>query len=93
MKPLYNNLMSFLKDANIIIIHISTINEAENLSHLYLWQPEANEPTLLTTHEGSDGFQNFAWLPGRLLQFWPRGVVEICGGNRISRFNRLSRKK
>jgi hypothetical protein len=55
----------------------STLDEANNQSHLHLWQPEASEPTLLTTAEGTDGFQNFAWLPDGTAVYFNFGRTEL----------------
>ena len=55
----------------------STVDEANNQSHLTLWQPEASEPTLLTTAEGTNGFQNFAWLPDGTAVYFNFGRTEL----------------
>ncbi|WP_420644656.1 TolB family protein [Candidatus Leptofilum sp.] len=55
----------------------SAVDEAENQSRLYLWQPEATAPTLLVTAEGTDGFQNFAWLPDSTAVYFNFGRTEL----------------
>ena len=55
----------------------STVDEANNQSQLTLWQPEASQPTLLTTAEGTDGFQNFAWLLDGTAVYFNFGRTEL----------------
>jgi len=55
----------------------STVNEAANQSHLYLWQPENGVRVLLQTAVGSDGFRNFAWLPDSTGVYFNFGQMEL----------------
>ncbi len=53
------------------------VDEAENQSYLYLWQPESDAPTLLHTAVGTDGFHNFAWLPDSTCVYFNFGQMEL----------------
>ena len=55
----------------------SAVDEAAKQSHLYLWQPESNAPTLLHTAEGTDGFRNFTWLPDSTGVYFNLGRMEL----------------
>jgi hypothetical protein len=55
----------------------STVDEAANQSHLYLWQPENGVPILLQTAVGTDGFRNFAWLPDGTAVYFNLGRTEL----------------
>ncbi|MAU01455.1 MAG: hypothetical protein CL608_30310 [Anaerolineaceae bacterium] len=55
----------------------SAVDEAENRSYLYLWHPESDAPTLLHTAGGTDGFRNFAWLPGSTGVYFNLGQTEL----------------
>jgi hypothetical protein len=63
------------KDGRFFIY--STVDEANNQSQLHLWKPDASQPTLLTTAEGSGGFQNFAWLPDGTAVYFNFGRTEL----------------
>ncbi len=55
----------------------SAVDEDENKSYLYLWQPESGQPTLLHTTAGTDGFRNFAWLPDSTGVYFNLGRMEL----------------
>lgn len=55
----------------------SAVDEAENKSHLYLWQPENDVPTLIHTAVGTDGFRNFTWLPDSTGLYFNLGQTEL----------------
>ncbi len=55
----------------------STVDEAANQSHLYLWQPENGVPMLLQTAVGIDGFSNFAWMPDSTGVYFNFGQMEL----------------
>jgi hypothetical protein len=55
----------------------SAVDEAENKSYLYLWQPDSDVPTLLHTAVGSDGFHNFTWLPDSTGVYFNLGRIEL----------------
>ena len=55
----------------------STVDEAANQSHLYLWQPENGAPMLLQTAVGTNGFRNFAWLPDSTAVYFNLGRMEL----------------
>ena len=55
----------------------NTVDETNKQSHLYLWQPENDAPTLLQSAEGTDGFRNFAWLPDSSGVYFNWGRAEL----------------
>ena len=55
----------------------SAVDEAENKSYVYLWQPESGAPTLLHAAEGTNGFRNFTWLPDSFGVYFNLGQVEL----------------
>ena len=55
----------------------SAVDEAENKSYAYLWQPESGVPILLHAADGTDGFGNFAWLPDSTGVYFNLGREEL----------------
>jgi hypothetical protein len=55
----------------------STVDEAANQSHLYLWQPGNGAPMLRQTAVGTDGFRNFAWMPDSTAVYFNLGQTEL----------------
>ena len=55
----------------------SAVDEAENKSIVYLWQPGSAAPTLLHIATGTDGFRNFTWLPDSTGVYFNLGRMEL----------------